>query len=140
MSISSDFSALSFLLGEGRSVPCGTWYFIPGGLLPSRLRNKPRSVVATRISDDGTVVVLPRSASRDLGAPHDPHVGHTCEAQASHDTVRESHNIHPCHIDKRGWVDFDLPISLALADLRDRKMCFEDDESPLLDLLEEGTA
>jgi len=138
MSISSDFSALSFLLGEGRSVACGTWFFVPGELLPTRLRNKSRSVVATRRSDDGTVVVLPRSASREVGVSHKSHVGHTCEAQASHDSVRASYNTHPCHIDKGGWVDFDLPISLSLADLDGRKMCFEDDDSHLLHLLEEG--
>lgn len=138
MSGQSGFEALSFLLGGGRSVACGTWFFVGGHLLPARMREKTRSVVATRDSADGGVVVYPRSASREVGVVHESHKGHTCEATESHDTLRATYNSHPCHIDKTGWVDFDTPITLTLGDVKGCRMCFEDERSPLLQLLEEG--
>lgn len=134
----SGFGALFFLNGGGRTVACGTWFFVDGRRLPARLREKTRSVVATRDSGDGVVVVYPRSASRAVGAAHSPHSGHTCEAAASHDSLRMTYNSHPCHIDKEGWVDFDTPITLSLDDVDACQMCFEDGTSRLLHLLEEG--
>jgi hypothetical protein len=138
MGSQSGFGALSFLLDGGSSVACGTWFFVDGQLLPARLKEKTRSVVATRDSDDGGVVVYPRSASREVGVVHTPHTGHPCEARASHDTLRATYNAHPCHIDKQGWVDFDTPITLTLDDIDGCRMCFEDETSRLLHLLEEG--
>ncbi len=136
----SGFGALSFLLGGGRAVACGTWFFVDGHHLPARLRDKRRSVVATRDSDDGGVIVYPRSASREVGVTHAAHAGHICNATASHETLRDTYNAHPCHVDKQGWVDFDAPITLTLDDIDGCRMCFEDETSRLLGLLEEGLA
>jgi len=134
------FEALNFLLGGTRPVACGTWFFIEGDLLPRRLQGKTRSVVATRDGADGGVIVYPRSASREIGHTHPPHSGHECELTAVHDAVRLKFNVHACHIDKVGWVDFDTPITLTLDAIEGHRMCFEDETSRLLHLLEGGVA
>ena len=82
-------------------------------------------------------MVYPRSASVKNGVIHRAHDGHECDAVASHDTLKSKYNAHPCHVDKQGWVDVDLPITVALVDLIDRRMCWEDEDSSLLLLLEE---
>lgn len=134
------FEVLNFLLGGTRTVACGTWYFIEGELLPRRLRDKNRSVVASRDAADGGVIVYPRSASREIGHSHPAHSGHECELTAVHDTVRLKFNVHPCHIDKVGWVDTDTPITLSLTAIEGHRMCIEDETSRLLDVLEGGPA
>lgn len=75
-----------------------------------------------------------------MGVFHVPHTGHTCEASASHDTLRTTYNAHSCHIDLQGWVDFDTPITLGLDDIDGCRMCFEDESSELLHLLERRPA
>lgn len=132
------FEALNFLLGGTHSVACGTWFFIEGDRLPRRLAGKTRSVVAARDSADGGVVVYPRSASREIGHPHQPHSGHECGLTTVHDSVRLKFNVHPCHIDKAGWVDFDTPVTLALDEIEGHRMCVEDETSRLLHVLEGG--
>jgi|GEM_PF-5429537 len=136
----SEFEVLNFLLGGGRTVACGTWFFIEGDLLPRRLQGKNRSVVATRDGADGGLIVYPRSASREIGQVHPAHSGHECELIAVHDTVSLKFTVHACHIDKVGWVDFDTPITLDLAAIEGHRMCVEDETSGLLHLLEGGVA
>ena len=136
MVANSAFDALSFLLRGSQTVACGTWFLVEGNHLPARLREKTRSVVASRDCNDGGVVVYPRSASREIGVPHAAHVGHECAATAVHQDVQRTYSAHPCHINKEGWVDVDTPITLSLNTLEGHRMCFEDESTNLLTLLE----
>ena len=131
----SGLGDLSRLLGSG-PVPCGTWFFADGRLLPSRLKNKTRNVVVCRSSSDGAVIVLPRSTSQKRGRIHEGHSGHPCSASSPHTTVRNKFNAHSCHVDEDGWVDDGTPITLSLNQLDGYQMCFEDENSPLLTFLQ----
>jgi len=138
MVANTPFDALSFLLGGSQTVACGTWFLIEGNHLPEYLRGKTRSVVASTDCNDGGVVVFFRSASRQIGVSHSAHVDHECAATAAHKDVRRTFSAHPCHIDKEGWVDLDTPFPLGLDVLEGHRMCFEDESTVLLTILEEG--
>jgi len=132
----SGFGVLSLLFGGSETPVCGTWYFVEGELLPQNRQGKRRSVVVCRGGGEGGVVVYTRSSSRKRGFSHDAHSEHECGVTASHDVSLAKFSIHGCHVNRDGWIDLESPITLNVSVLDGRKMCLEDESSPLLERLD----
>ncbi len=128
------FEALNQLRG-GRAFAVGTWFLIEADQVPHPLPEKSRPVVASAEAVDGGIVVFPRSASHPCGHEHRAHEGHNCDIADPHDP----RGPHRCHIDSDGYVDLDTPITLSSGSIRSRVMCFEDEGSVILRLLERGS-
>lgn len=130
--MSKGFEALGTMLGVG-GVPPGTWFFADSKwlepMLPEKRDGVRRPVVSVARDGIEAVIVITRSSSRKEGLVHEAHSGHACDVKVAHSLLGRSHD---CHINEPGHVDPHLAITLSRAELSTVRMCFEDEESPLI--------